>query len=140
VLNRVSTPAAPSIDCLPVLVKPRSTTTTKLAQSRPPMIYPNLFDYGLRVRPTKASKCISKLTRSWPPSASPNSINHSLKVHRPTRSFRASECNSKFTQSSSSGAHQIPLKHHLQPVQIYHVLIGSYIDTYIHSGEYKRNT
>jgi len=56
-----------------------------------------------------ASKCISKLTWLQPPSH--------LYVH--TR--MASNCVSMFTRSSSAGAPQIPLKHLLQPVQIYRV-------------------
>jgi len=52
-------------------------------------------------------------------------------VHRQTHSITASECISKFSRLSFSDVSQIALKHHLQPVQIYHVSRGCYINTEI---------
>jgi len=86
-----------------------------------------------------ASKCISEPVWSQPRSASPSSHNqglpsasskslhHGLQVNLPTHSITVSKCISEFTQSSFSGAPQIALKHLLQPVQIYRVLMSSYI-------------
>jgi len=47
-----------------------------------------------------------------------SSLDFSLQLYLETRSIMASECISEFTQSSSSGAPRIALKHQLQPVHI----------------------
>jgi hypothetical protein len=109
-MTRVSAPGAPSIDCLPVLVKTRSITASKciskLPQSRPPSAYPNSLNRGLQVhlqtRSIAASQCISKVARSRPPSASPNSLDLALQLHLQTRSIAASKCISKVARSQPS--------------------------------------
>jgi hypothetical protein len=68
---------------------------------------------------------ITKLARLQPPRLN----DHSLQVHLETCSITASEFITQFTQPSLSYALPIALKHRLQPVQIYCVLMGSYIDT-----------
>jgi len=91
----------------------------KLTPSQPPSASPNLLDHCLQVhlqtRSITAFKYISTLTRLLPPS----SHYHGHQVHLLTCSVTASECISEFTRSSLSGAPQIDLHHHLQPVQIY---------------------
>ena len=116
---------------------------------RPSSVSPDWSDYGLQVRTIMASKCIaelarslpesshdrglqvhiSKLARSWPASVFPNMLDYRLQVHLYSRSFTALEYISEFTPSSFSGAPRIALKPHPQPVQIYRVLMGGYIDT-----------
>jgi len=104
-MNRVSSPGAPSIDRLQVLVQSRSITASKLARSWPPSgITPNSLDYGLQVylqtRSITACKCNSELARLRPPS----SHEHGLQVHLQTRSILASKCISEFTRSTSPSA------------------------------------
>jgi hypothetical protein len=105
-----------------------SKCISKLARSRSRSASLSSLDHSLQVylqiHSITASKCISKLARSRPPS----SHDHGLQVHLQTRSITASECISEFTRSSFSGAPRIALKHRLQPVQIYCVYMGSYID------------
>jgi len=120
----------------------------KFTRSRPP----NSLDPCFQVCMIMASKCISKLAPSWPRSASPISLDHGLRSACPNShnhglqvcTVIATKCISKLAQSrplkcisestrlSSSGAPQIALKHRLQPVQIYRVLMCSYIVTYMH--------
>jgi len=76
------------------------------------------------------SKCISNFTRLRPPCVSPNKLDYHLQAHLHTRTITVSECISVFTLSSCSGAPRFALKHRLQAVQIYRVLMGSDIDTY----------
>jgi hypothetical protein len=124
---------------LPVYLHPRSIMVsmciTKLACLRSP----NSLDYGPQVHMIMASKCIStclitisvcisKFTRSRPLRVSPNTLDYSLQVHLQSCSITSSESISEFTRSSFSGSPQIGLKHCQQPVQIYRVLMGSYID------------
>ena len=122
---------------LQVHLQTRSITASKCiskpARWRPPSASPNSLDNGLQVHlqtPSIAiSECISKFTRSRPPSVCANTVDYYLQVHLQTSSITASECISEFTRSSFSGPPQIALKHRLQPVQIYRMYMGSYIDT-----------
>jgi len=103
VMNRVSSPGAPCIDRLQVLIQSHSITASKciskLGQSRPPIVTPNSLDYGRQVRTNMPSKCISQLARSRSRSASLCSLNHGLQVYLQIRSFTASKCLSKLTRS-----------------------------------------
>jgi len=144
-MKGVSAPGAPSIECLPALVQARWVTAckciAKLARSRPPSVSPNSLVYAIQVRTIMACRCIYTLARSLPPSASPNSLDHGLQLHLQTLSITAAKvdhqtcsitataCIPAFTRSSFSSAPRIALKHRLQPVQIYRVQMGSYIDT-----------
>jgi len=79
-MNRVSSPGAPSIDRFQVVIQSRlimaSKCISKLARSRPPSSH----DLGLQVHLQTRSITACKFTRSWPPSASPNSLDYSLQV------------------------------------------------------------
>ena len=81
-----------------------SKYSSNLARSRPTSVSPNWLDYGLQVRTSMATKCISKLAQSWPPSASLSSLNLTIQVHIQTRSITASKCISEFTRSTSPRA------------------------------------
>jgi len=127
-----------------------SKCISKLAQSRPPSTSPKSLNHGIQLHlethSTAASKYISKVARSRPPGVSPNSPNYSiavhtimaskciytlvwslLQVHLRSCSITALDCISEFIRSSFSGTPRIALKHHLQPVQIYCIYMGSYI-------------
>jgi hypothetical protein len=112
--------------CVQVYLQTSSITITEC-------ITPTSLDYGLQVhlqtRSITLLECLSKFTQSRPPRVSPNMLNYHLQVHLQTDSVMASECISEFTQSSFSGALRIAPKHGLQPVQICHVYLSSYIDT-----------
>jgi len=101
-----------------------SNMACTVAWQWPPTASSILLNYGLQVHPTMACKYILKLARLWPSSLH----NDDVQVHLQTGSITASEWMSEFTLSSFSGAPQIALKHHLHPVHIYYVKIGSYID------------
>jgi hypothetical protein len=109
-MNRVSSPGAPSIDRLQVLVQSRSITASKciseLARLRPPSSHEHGLQVHLQTRSITASKCISEFTRSTSPSASLSSLDLSLQVHIQTRSITASKCISEFTRSTSPSASQ----------------------------------
>jgi hypothetical protein len=75
------------------------------------------------------SECISKFTQSQLQSVCAQTVNYRLQVHIEAGPITASECISEFIWSSFSGTPQSALKHRLQPVQIYRVQMGSYIDT-----------
>ena len=118
-MNRVSAPGEPSIDCLQVLFQTCSITASQFARSWPPSAYlhiqliaaskciskvaqlrpPSLHDHGLQVHLhtclITASKCISNLTQSQPSSVSVNSPDYGLQV----RSITASKCFSKLARS-----------------------------------------
>jgi len=110
-----------------------SSTPSEFARSWPPSASPNLLDYGLQVhlhtRLILISECISKFTPLWPPIVSPTTLNHDSQVHLQTCSIISFEWMWEFTRSSFSSTPRIALKHRLQPVQIYCVLMGSNIDT-----------
>jgi len=59
-------------------------------------------------------------------------LDYRLEVHLQTYSFTTSECICEFIPLSLSGAPRIAPKHHLQPVQIYRVSMGTYTDIWIH--------
>jgi len=84
-MNTVSSPGAPSINCLQVLVQSRSITASKcisnLARSGPRSLSPNSLDSGLQVRMSMAWKCISKLAQSQSWSASLSSLDHGLQMY-----------------------------------------------------------
>jgi len=141
-MNIVAAPRAHSIHCLNVLLESRmlmasqciwlleydlqvplfmdSQCISKFSWSWVPSVCPTLFNSGLQLCTIIASKWISKHGESWPP------------VNRETCSITASTCISVFTSLSSSGAPWIALMHHLQPIQSYCVLMGSYIHIHIH--------
>jgi len=118
-----------------------SKCISKFARSRPPSASPNSLDLALQLHLQTCSitafKGISKLAWLW----SPKSLDHALPLHVQTRSSTASKvhlhtrlltapvCIPEFTRSSFSGGPRISLKHPLLAVQIYRVLMGSYIDT-----------
>jgi len=56
-------------------------------------------------------------------------LDYRLQVHLQSRSITALEYISELTRLSFSGAPRIALNNRLQPVHIYHVQMGSYIDT-----------
>ena len=116
-MNRVSSPGAPSIDRLQVLVQCRtimaSKCISKLARLRPPSSHDHGLQMHLQTRSITAfkciseftitaSKCISTLARLRPPS----SHDHGLQLHPQTGSITASKCISEFTQSLSPSASQ----------------------------------
>ena len=104
-----------------------------VTQSRPPSASPYSLDLGLQVHLHTRLITAFTFTRSWPPSASlSNMISASKCISKLARSWlpsghlyvhtiTASKCISALTRLSSSGPPRIALKHHLQPVQIYHV-------------------
>ena len=110
---------------LQVHLQTRSITASKcisnLARLRPAILHKHGLQVHLQTRSMTISECISKFTRSLPPSVSPNMLHYRHQVDLQTRLITASEYISEFPRSSSSGAPQIALKHHLQPVQIYRV-------------------
>jgi len=77
----VSAPGAPSIDCLQVLVQPRSITDpkciSKLARLRPA----SSNDHGLQVHIQTRSITACKFAWSWPRSSSTNSLDYDLGLH-----------------------------------------------------------
>ena len=107
-MNRVSSPGAPSIDRLQVLIQSRSNTPSKciseVAQLRPPSSHEHGLQVHLQTRSITASKCISEFTRSTSPSASLSSLDRSLQVHTQSRTITASKCISGFTRSTSPSA------------------------------------
>jgi len=125
------------------------STTSKVSTNRarwwPKMASPVSFDHCLRVPFQVHLIAAYKLARLQPPSShfhglpsgSPYSFNHGLRLlmilatqaRDHTRAITASKCISESTWSSSSGAPRIALNNCLQPVQIYDVWMGSYIDT-----------
>jgi len=114
-----------------------SKCISKLSWSRPPRVSPNSLNYGLHMPIPKLAwwqsrSASPKFTQSRPPSVSRNTLDYCFQVHLQTCSIMGSECISEFTWSSFSGAPRIALKHRLQPVHIYHLLMGSYIDSSIH--------
>ena len=112
-MNRVSSPGAPSIDRLQVLVHSHLITASKciskLAQSRPPSVSTTSLDYGLQVRTNKASKCISKVAQSRCRSASLSSLDHGLQVYLPICLNTASKGISKLTRSRPRSISLSPL-------------------------------
>jgi len=98
-----------------------SKCISKLARLRRPSSRELGLQLHLHTHSITISECISKFPRSGPPSVYLNPLNSGLQVHLQTGSIVASECFSEFTRSSFSGAPRIPLKHRLQPVQIYRV-------------------
>jgi len=110
-----------------------SITASKCISKLPPLWPPSSCDHGLQVhlqtRLMMILECISMFGPSRSPSVSPNTLEYCLQVHLPTHSIMPSECISELTWLSVSGAPRIALEHRLQPVQIYRVQMGSYIDT-----------
>jgi len=122
-MNRVSSPGAPSIDRLQVLVQSCSITDSnwisKLTRSRPPSVTPNSLDSGMQVRTSMASKCTSKLARSRSQSASPCSLSRGLQLYHQIHLITASKWNSKLARSRPQSISLSSLDHHfLGPLEL----------------------
>jgi hypothetical protein len=139
-MKSVSPTSTPSIDCLPVLVQTCSITACKCISELTRSWSPNTPDHGLQVYVQPGLNTVFKLARWRPPSASPNLPACGLQVYLQSRSITASnyisnlawlQPRSEFLSSRDRHfqAHLELLKHRLQPVQIYHVKMSSYIET-----------
>ena len=82
----------------------------------------------LLTRSFTISECISEVTRSGPSSISPNILDYRIKVHLWSCLITASTCITEFTVSAVPCTPPISHIHYLQPVQIYQVGIGIYLD------------
>ena len=125
------------IDRLQVLRQSHSMMTSKciykLTWSQCRSASLSSIDQRLKSRSIMASK----FARSWPSerisnpaqSRPPSSYDHGLQAHLQACSIMASKCISEIIWSSSPGEPRIILNHRLQPIQIYCVWMGSYINT-----------
>jgi len=135
--NRISKLAQTHLPSSPnhgrtVNIQPRLITVSKWVSE--------LLDLSLEMHFHSRSIMASTFAQSWPPSSCPHSLACGLQAHLSVHTISASKCISQFTQSSSSGGPWVAPMHHLLPVWIYHVQMGSEKDKLIHRWEYKPNT